>query len=215
MKRLLLLALALLACLPANAEVIEAPDVLRDVNAIAGIRRDILCHGPQSLVAAATTPRRLAADLSSSGARVVVLRGTSSLALEADAKALMHLTASATVRSLHRIGRPGGVEALPSVDALRAAAGASGGAAVIATLAVNIPPDADETARRDIIARAAAGAVKGLAGKGVADIRTFDLSPLVAMTVNAQGLEALLTSTAVCSVTEDAVSQPMGGGSAK
>lgn len=208
-----LIALALLAAAPAAAEVANAPDLKHDAAAAAAARRDILCHGPATLVASAKAAKRLADAISPHvPGPVVMLAGASSVVVEADAAALARLLAASEVRSLHRIGGVRGTVAKPSVESLRARAEQQGGAQVIAALAVDIPTGADDATRRAAIAGASAALLAALAPAAPTNVKTFDVSPVVALTVDRKGLDALLASSNICSVSEDAMSQPLMGG---
>lgn len=209
MKKMVLILTVLLS-MPAMAEIVGSPDLKRDANAAATVARDILCQGPVTVLATATSAKRLAETISPlAPGRVTLLSGASSVVVEVDTGMLARLRASSEVRSLHRIGP---AAEPPSMEALRVSAGRPGGVAVIAMLAVDLPASADDPARRAAIAGVGAELLAAMARFAPTNVKSFDVSPMVALTVDRKGLEALLASSSVCSVSEDTINRPLMGG---
>jgi hypothetical protein len=211
MKKALIL-IAVLMSPVASAEVLTSPDLKKDAVAAGLVSRDGLCHGPVTLLVAAKAVRPLADQISPlTRSPVVVLAGTSSLMVEADAGLLQRLRASPEIRSLHRIGKapqPAGM------DGLRTRADQPGGVPVIAQLAVDLPDGTDDGTRRAAIAKVRGEVLATLAPFAPINVKSYDVSPMVALTVDRRGVEALLASSAVCSVSEDATTLPLMGGPA-
>lgn len=207
MRRILLVLAAALLAAPSQAgELATLPDLKADAGAAAAVERDLLCHGPATLLVKGNP--MLGGDLVRRGAsRVERLSGAPLLVVEAGSALFSHLRASRQVAALHRLS-PAAPRGVP--DGLRAKAERPGGVAVIATLAVALPAETDEPARRAAIAAVRGPLLAALAPHAPGNVKTFDVSPLVAMTVDARGLDALIASTAVCAVGEDAINRPLG-----
>jgi hypothetical protein len=193
-----ILMMALLAVMPLRAQAGEAAiaaNLKADINMAAAVGRDIACHGPVALLVETRRRDQLTAELAPLVSGPLVMAGVGGVVVRGDGTLLAHLRASPLVTALYRIDGATALEApaKPSAQALRARAD-KGAVPVIAVLPVGVAP-------LDLLAT--------LAPFKPGNVKTFDLSPQVAMTVDSKGLDALLTSPLVCSVTEDAMNKPM------
>jgi hypothetical protein len=98
-------------------------------------------------------------------------------------------------------------------DRLLGAARERGQVPVIVRLCLPFRPEGELTAegvrrQRSAIARSQDALLKGLSGSRVANVRRFEYTPFVALTVGAEALLRLRSSPEVADISEDAVDSP-------